>query len=73
MSLSKTQIEDREKFTRWFWIWERDLLECARRWAPWRVLAHTLGFTDEKIDSTWEHADAGRLIKYMEIPKKEAA
>lgn len=67
MALSKTQIVDKER-NRWFWLWERDLLECARRWAPWRNKAHELGFTDEKIDATWEHIDAGRLIKYMENP-----
>jgi hypothetical protein len=31
-------------------------------------MAHSLGFTDEKIDQQWKFEDAGRLIQYMEIP-----
>jgi len=69
MSLSKEQTEnDRNRWTKWFWIHERDLLECARRWLEWRIKAHELGFIDEKIDAPWPHADEGRRIKYMENP-----
>jgi hypothetical protein len=70
MSLSKDQIEAKEKFQKWFWIWERDLLECARRYPEWRELAHELKFKDKKIDAPWTFPDAGRLIKYMEIPQE---
>lgn len=69
MSLSKQQIaEAKERYSRWFWIYERDLLECAKRYPAWRVLAHELGFTDTKIDGEWKFTDAGRHIKYAEIP-----
>ena len=69
MTLSKSQIEsEKPKFRKWFWIWERDLLECARRFPYWRETAHVLGFGDEKIDAPWPHPDAGRHIKYMESP-----
>jgi hypothetical protein len=67
--LSKQQIAYKRRFMTHFHIWERDLLECARRWAPWRALAHELGFKDEKIDKPWEFKDAGKQIQYMEIPK----
>lgn len=69
MSLSKAQAEldPKLKFMRFFWLQERDILECARRWEPWRVKARELGFTDAKIDAPWTHADAGRLIRYAEI------
>jgi hypothetical protein len=66
--LSKQQIEQRDKFKTHFHIWERDLLECARRWPEWRDKAHELGFIDAKIDSPWEFEDEGRLIQYMRIP-----
>lgn len=69
MTLSAQQLEQRDKFNRWFWIYERDLLWCARKWAPWRLLAHALRFTDAAIDSPWTHADEGRLIRYMENPE----
>ncbi len=52
-------------------VWERDLLECAKRWPAWRRKANQLGFRDEKIDSNWSYKDAGKLIQYMEIPKQE--
>ena len=69
MTLSKEQIEyEKLRFRKWFWIWERDLLECARRFSAWRIIAHELGFSDEKITAPWIHADAGRHIKYMENP-----
>jgi len=66
---SKEQLANRSKFMTHFHIWERDLLECARRWSAWRAMAHQLGFKDEKIDKPWTFQDAGRLIQYMEIPK----
>ena len=65
--LSKDQIAAQKKFLTHFHIWERDLLECARRWPGWRNLAHELGFTDQKINQEWAFKDAGRLIQYMEI------
>lgn len=69
MTLSLAQKElEKNKWMKWFHIWERDLLECARRWEPWRRKAHELGFRDEKIDALWTFPDAGRLIQYMENP-----
>lgn len=68
MTLNKAQIEAKEKFNKWFWMWERDLLECAKRWPAWRTAAHELGFTDKKIDAEWTFQDAGRLIQYAENP-----
>ena len=69
MTLSKEQIEyEKLRFKKWFWIWERDLLECARRFLVWRIIANELGFSDEKINSSWIHTDAGRHVKYMENP-----
>ena len=69
MALSKQQIEDQKfKFRKWFWIWERDLLELARRFSEWRREAHDLGFEDSKIDAAWTFPDAGRYIRYMENP-----
>lgn len=68
MALNKQQLEDKEKWMRYFFIWERDLLEAARRWSAWRSLAHSLGFTDKKIDTPWTFPDAGRQIKYAENP-----
>ena len=67
MKLADIQVD--RKFRTHFHLWERDLLECARRWPGWRMTAHQLGFTDEKIDQVWEFEDAGRLVQYMEIPK----
>lgn len=67
--LSKDQLAQKNKFTTHFHIWERDLLECARRWAPWRTLARKLGFTDKKIEAPWTFKDAGKLIQYAEINK----
>jgi len=67
VSLSKAQIEERDKFKTHLFLHERDLLEAARRWAPWRIKAHELGFQDLKIDAPWTHSDAGRQIKYMRI------
>jgi hypothetical protein len=69
MSLSKQQMAQKDRFQKWFFLHERDLLECARRWPAWRSKAHELGFTDTKIDAPWIHADAGRQIAYMEIPR----
>lgn len=70
MSLSKDQQElEKLRFKKWFWIHERDLIECARRWQPWRIVAHGLGFTDAKIDAPWTFPDEGRLIRYMENPE----
>lgn len=75
MSLSKAQLEvdPKVKFRKFFWMFERDILEAARRWAPWRELAKELGFTDQKIDASWNHSDAGRLIKYGDIPSYQEA
>ena len=69
MTLSKDQLasDPKTKFMKFFWLWERDLLECARRWPEWRAKAHELGFTDQKIDSAWTFADAGKLIRYVEV------
>jgi len=67
--LSKEQLAHKNRFLTHFHIWERDLLECARRWLPWRELARELGFRDAKIDAPWTFEDAGKLIQYMEIPK----
>jgi hypothetical protein len=67
MSLSKQQLDDQKRFLIWFFIWERDLLECAKRWTAWRQLAKAKGFNTESIDAPWLHQDAGRLIKYMRI------
>jgi hypothetical protein len=45
-------------------LWERDLLECARRWPDkWHDVAICSGFTPEKIAEPWPHKDAGRLIE----------
>lgn len=68
MTLSRTQLTDRERFMRHLWIWERDMLELARRYPAWRDLAHELGFMDAKIDAPWTHADLGRQIKYADLP-----
>lgn len=69
MTLSIAQRDaEKEKYQRWFYLHERDLLECARRYPDWRVKANELGFSDEKIDAVWPHADEGRKIKYMESP-----
>ena len=69
MTLSKEQIEaDKLRFRKWFWIWERDLLECARRFPAWYVAARSLGFNEDKIAVPWTHSDAGRHIKYVENP-----
>lgn len=65
--LSKQQIQQKSKFMTHLHIWERDLLECARRWPAWRASAHELGFSDENIDKPWTFPDAGRLIQYLEI------
>lgn len=65
--LSKQQTAQKGKFMTHFHIWERDLLECARRWPAWTVVAHDLGFTDQKINQPWTFADEGRLIQYAEI------
>jgi hypothetical protein len=66
--LSKEQLVQRDKFKTHFHLWERDLLECARRFPAWRSKARALGFRDEKIDGPWTFSDAGRLIQYMENP-----
>ncbi len=68
MTLSKEQITHQNRFRTHFWIWERDLLACARDYPAWRTKAHELGFSDKTIDSTWPHPDAGRHIRYMENP-----
>jgi hypothetical protein len=69
MTLSIEQREyEKLRFRKWFWIWERDLLWLAVKFEAWRALAHELGFKDKKIDTPWPHADAGRLIRYMENP-----
>jgi hypothetical protein len=67
MALNKEQLEHKNKFMTSFHIWERDLLECARRWPEWRRKANELGFKDMKIDQVWDFKDAGRLIQYMRI------
>lgn len=73
MTLSKTQLEDKEKWRRWFWIHERDLLYMAQRFPNWKTTAHELGFTDSKIDAPWTFKDEGRLIRYMENPYYKSA
>jgi hypothetical protein len=74
MTLSKAQIEiDKLRFRKWFWIWERDLLECARQFPMWLHVARGQGFTDEKIMAPWTHGDEGRHIRYMENPWFEEA
>jgi hypothetical protein len=49
------------------YLWERDLLELARRDSGWRAKAYQLGFTDAKIDAPWTHRDEGRRIEYSTI------
>src|SRR5579864_4487361 len=79
--LSKEQLEDdpRTRYMKWFWIWERDLLELARGHPAWREKAHELGFTDEAIDRIrdesapgwkryWPFPDEGRRLRYMLNP-----
>lgn len=70
MTLSREQLEDdpKTKYLKWFWVWERDLLELARRHQPWREKAHELGFTDPKIDRPWTFTDSGKRIRYMLNP-----
>jgi hypothetical protein len=69
MTLSKQQIEhEKLRFQKWFWIWERDLLQMAREYPAWRDKAHSLGFQDAKIDAEWTHADEGAQLKYMQNP-----
>jgi hypothetical protein len=67
MSLSKAQIEERDKYKTFLFIHERDLLECARRYPAWKTKAHELGFSEEAINKPWTHPDEGRRIKYMRI------
>lgn len=68
MTLNKEQLEHKMRFMTHFWIWERDLLACARDYPAWRDKAHSLGFSDAKIDGPWPHADAGRHVAYIENP-----
>lgn len=70
MSLSKEQVEAKEKFTNFLWIWERDLLELARRYPAWQDKANELGFSDEKIIRPWPHNDEGRHVAYLRIGRK---
>jgi hypothetical protein len=67
VTLSKEQAEAKERFQRFLWIWERDLLEAARRWPAWHDKAIELGFSEEKIFNGWMHADEGRQIAYRRI------
>ena len=72
MSLSKAQIENdpKRRYQLFFWIWERDLLELARRYSDWRFKAYDLGFRDETIDTLWIQPDLGRHIKWSRNPSK---
>jgi hypothetical protein len=69
MTLSLQQQETAKlKFRKWFWIWERDLVDLGNKFPAWRVKANELGFSDDVIDREWQHQDSGRQIKYMENP-----
>jgi hypothetical protein len=48
-------------------LWERDLLKMAQDFPVWRDIAHCVGFTDEKIDAPWLHADEGRKVEMPEF------
>lgn len=67
MTLSKKQKAESDP-QKYFYLWERDLLQMAKEHQAWRDKAHELGFTDTKIDAPWPHADAGRKIAYMVDP-----
>jgi hypothetical protein len=54
-------------FNTFIYIYERDLLECARRWPGWRDKAYTMGFRDAYIDSPWQHKDEGRRLELRRI------
>lgn len=74
MTLSKKQLlaqSSKPTSMTHFALWERDLLECARRWPAWKEKANELGYTDEKIFSFWPHVDSGKLVFYMPIPPRE--
>jgi hypothetical protein len=70
VTLSREQLADdpKTKYLKWFWIWERDLLELARRHKLWREKAYELGFSDDKINKFWSFPDEGRHIRYMLNP-----
>jgi hypothetical protein len=68
VTLSKQQQEAKDRFQKFLWIHERDLLWLAQRHPAWRVKAHELNFRDEKIDAVWTFPDEGRLIKYTALP-----
>lgn len=68
MTLSKTQrAEQGMDFSRFLYLWERDLLELARRFPGWRAIARNEGFSDEKIDAPWPHMDEGRRVKIRKV------
>lgn len=71
MTLSKEQAEAKDKFTKLLWIWERDLLELARRYPAWHDKAVELGFTDERILRKWGHTDEGRQLAYLRIGREQ--
>lgn len=60
--------KDARCFMMFYYIWEKDLLELAKRDEGWRARANRLGFTDKKIDTPWPHKDEGRRIEYEAIP-----
>jgi len=69
VTLSKEQIAGKTKYLTHFWIWERDLHWLANRYDMWQIKAAELGFRVDWLLKTWTHPDAGRHIRYMEIPK----
>ena len=69
MTLSKEQIADKTRFLTHFWIWTRDLHWLAKKYPAWAALAQDLGYRTDWIEKPWPHPDAGRQIRYMEIPK----
>jgi hypothetical protein len=70
LTLSKEQIEfNKVRWQKWFWIWERDLHWLANQYDNWVVKANELGYRTDWITRAWPHSDAGKQIRYMEIPK----
>lgn len=71
MTLSKAQIADdpKTKYLTHFWIWERDLHWLAERHEEWLKKAMELGYGAVWLAKHWTHPDAGKQIRYMEIPK----
>lgn len=49
-------------FTKFDYLWERDLLLLAHGYPRFRKLANELGFRDEKIDAPWTFPDEGRYV-----------